>query len=205
MQTYSGIILAAGESRRIPTCKQLLKIHGKAMIEIVVEKAIKSRLDEVIVVLGHEFKTIQGYVKKYVGLAKPLKIVYNPDFKNGLSTSLKAGLKAVSSESGAVIFILADQPLIQVKTINQLMEVHSSMDCLIVVPTYRGRRGNPVLVDRKLFGEIFKLKGDIGARPLIKRYVDRVVYVATDDLGVIADIDTIEDYSALVAGKFGRR
>jgi len=192
--------LAAGESRRMPIPKQLLKIHGKTMIEIVVEKAVESRLDEVIVVLGHKFDIIRKYVEKYSSLSKPIKIVYNPDFRKGLSTSLKAGLRAISRESRAAIFILADQPMIKVETINRLIEIHSSMDCLIVAPVYRGRRGNPVLVDRRLFKEIFELEGDIGARPLMKRYVDEVVYMATNDPGVVMDIDTMEDYLALIAG-----
>ena len=192
--------MAAGESRRMPTCKQLLKIHGKTMIEIVVEKAVESKLDEVIVVLGHKFDVIREYVEKYSNLSKPVKIVYNPDFMKGLSTSLKVGLRATSGESGAVVFILADQPMVKVETINRLIEVHSSMDCLIVAPAYRGRRGNPVLVDRRLFKEIFELEGDIGARPLIKRYVDEVVYMATNDPGVVMDIDTMEDYLALITG-----
>jgi len=185
----------------MPICKQLLKIHGKTMIENVVEKAIKSRLNEIIVVLGYKSEIIREYIEKYSNRSKPVKIVYNPDFRRGLSTSLKAGLKAINRESRAAVFILADQPLIKIETINQLIEVHSSMDCLIVAPIYRGRRGNPVLVDRRLFEEIFKLEGDVGARPLIKRYVNRVVYVATNDPGVIMDIDTMEDYSALIAEK----
>jgi len=191
--------LAAGESRRMPICKQLLEIRGKTMIEIVVEKAIKSRLNEVIVVLGYKSEMIREHVEKYLNQSKPITIVYNPDFRRGLSTSLKAGLKAINRDSRAAVFILADQPLIKIETINQLIEVHSSMNCLIVAPIYRGRRGNPVLVDRRLFEEIFKLEGDVGARPLIKRHIDGVVYMATDDLGVIADIDTMEDYSALIA------
>jgi len=192
--------LAAGESRRMPIPKQLLKIHDKTMIEIVVEKAVESRLDEAIVVLGHKFDIIRKYVEKYSSLSKPIKIVYNPDFRKGLSTSLKAGLRAISRESRAAVFILADQPMVKVETINRLIEVHSSMDCLIVAPVYRGRRGNPVLVDRRLFKEIFELEGDIGARPLMKRYVDEVVYMATNDPGVVMDIDTMEDYLALIAG-----
>ena len=169
------------------------------MIEIVVEKAIKSRLNEVIVVLGYKSEIIREYVEKYLNQSKPIKIAYNPDFRRGLSTSLKTGLKAINRDSKAAVFILADQPLIKIETINQLIEVHSSMDCLIVAPIYHGRRGNPVLVDRRLFEEILKLEGDVGARPLIKRYIDGVVYMATDDLGVLADIDTMEDYSALIA------
>ena len=191
--------MAAGESRRMPICKQLLEIRGKTMIEIVVEKAIKSRLNEVIVVLGYKSEMIREHVEKYLNQSKPIKIVYNPDFRRGLSTSLKAGLKAINRDSRAAVFILADQPLIKIETINQLIEVHSSMNCLIVAPIYRGRRANPVLVDRRLFEEIFKLEGDVGARPLIKRYIDGVVYMATDDLGVVVDIDTMEDYSALIA------
>ena len=104
--------MAAGESRRMPTCKQLLKIRDKTMIEIVVEKAVESRLDEVVVVLGHKFDVIREHVEKYSNLPKPVRIVYNPDFKRGLSTSLKAGLRAISGKSRAAIFILADQPMV---------------------------------------------------------------------------------------------
>ena len=180
-------------------CKQLLKICGKLMIEIVIEKALKSKLNEVIVVLGHESKSIEKHVRKYMKLPKPLKIAYNPDFRSGLSSSLKTGLNLVSRESEAAIFILADQPLVQVKTINDLIDVHSSMGGLIVVPIYRGRRGNPVLVDKRLFKEIYEISGDIGARLLIKRYTDKVIYLATNDEGVIIDIDTMKDYESLVA------
>jgi len=133
------------------------------MIEVVVEKAINSLTDEVVV-LGHEFETIQ-HVKGCAGLGKPLKMVYNQDFRHGLSTSIKAGLRAINQEACAAIFILADQPLVQVETINQLIENHSDTGYSIVVPVYRGLRGNPVLVDRGLFEELFELEGMSGLEP----------------------------------------
>jgi len=190
---YSGIILAAGKSERMGFCKQLLKIRGKTLIEIVLETAKKSKLDEIIVVLGYKAELIEKVLRDYTGIKK----IFNPHFQEGLSSSLKSGLAALDSSSRAAIFILADQPLLKKSTIDALIDAHAKKHSLLVAPVYKGIRGNPVLVDRRLFTEILKLKGDVGARHILQKFKNDVLLVNVNDPGVVLDIDTVLDYKAI--------
>jgi molybdenum cofactor cytidylyltransferase len=183
----SAIVLAAGKSTRIGVCKQLLKLKGKSMIEHTISNVKKSSVDEIIVVLGFMASEISKVVRGN-------KIVVNNDYGNGLSYSLKKGLKAVNKHSEAVIFILADQPLINGDVINLLISHYRKTGAKIIVPLHEGKRGNPVLIDKSLFYEINNLTGDIGARFIIKKNEECVSGVDVNTNTILIDIDTEGDY-----------
>jgi molybdenum cofactor cytidylyltransferase len=179
----SGIILAAGQSKRMGRVKQLLPFRGKPLIFHIVCTALASRLEEVIVVLGHGAEEIGRSVD--FGDAQ---VVMNHDYQAGQSTSLQTGISAISDRSEAALFILGDQPLLNTGVINRLIEEFEQERIGILVPTFHGKRGNPVLVGRSFFPHVESLTGDQGARALFQEYADQV-----------KDIDVGDDYLKLTS------
>jgi molybdenum cofactor cytidylyltransferase len=187
------VVLAAGVSSRLGTPKQLLVYRGQPLLAVVVQSLLASPVDEVIVVLGHmadqAAKALQGL---------PVKVVINSDYAGGLSSSVKAGLAAVSDSVRAVLFVLGDQPLVKPETIRILIRQYEICGG-IVAPRFRDRRGNPVLFDRRLLlSGVEFLEGDAGGRAIIERYPESLHQVDVPDEGVLLDIDTWEDYRRLV-------
>lgn len=189
----AGIILAAGEGSRMGGTKQLLSFRGRSMLECVIDAALSSRLHRVVVVLGHQAETILPLLEKY-----PVTTVVNPEYRKGQSGSLKVGLGALEPETEAALFLLGDQPLITPRLIDQLLAGYQETRCPIVAPAFQGRRGNPVLFGRETFPRIAELTGDCGARPLFEEFADRVLTLPVDDPHIIFDVDTAEDYEALL-------
>jgi molybdenum cofactor cytidylyltransferase len=185
----SAILLAAGESKRMGELKQLMPLGESTIIEQAIDNLLASAVDETIVVLGHKAEEI----KKAIA-AKPVKMVVNPYYQEGMSTSIIAGLKPVSSQAQAVMLALGDQPLVDSQTINRLIAEFHSHDKGIALPAYKGRRGNPVIFAIKYKAELLALKGDIGGREIVQRHPEDVLEVAVDSESVITDIDTREDY-----------
>ncbi|WP_297200371.1 molybdenum cofactor cytidylyltransferase [Thermanaeromonas sp.] len=183
------IVLAAGKSSRFGAPKQLLPVEGLTMVQRVVASAVRSGVGEVVVVLGHRAEEIVPLLKGY-----PVHLSFNPSWQEGMSTSLKAGLLGLSPRVRAALVFLADQPGVTPSVLQLLAKAYSETGKKMVVPYYRGRRGNPVLLDRSLWEEIFSLEGDKGARDLLNRYPEEVLTVEVDCAGVIEDIDTPEDY-----------
>lgn len=184
----SAIILAAGESERMDKCKQLLKICGKNMVEKVVETVKDSQVDETIVVLGHKADQVLEKLPE-----EDLKIVFNPDYQNGMSTSLKAGIRGLGEETEAVLIVLADQPLVEPEVINRMIKEYEDSDDLILAPVYEGERGNPVLLDISLKDEMMGIEGDIGARNILKNREKDFRKVEVETPSVVMDVDTRED------------
>jgi molybdenum cofactor cytidylyltransferase len=187
----SAIILAAGESKRMGKPKQLLPLGKSTLLEQAIDNLLNSSVDETIVVLGHKAEEITEKIAN-----KPVKVVINPDYQQGMSTSIVAGLIMVDPRSQAVMLALGDQPLVTSRTINQLIEAFNKNRKGIAVPTYRGRRGHPIIFDIKYKAELFKLKGDIGGREIIQNHPKDVFMVAVDSESVVSDIDTQGDYKA---------
>ncbi len=184
----AGVILAAGESRRLGRPKQLLHLGGKSMIEHVAEVALASSLQEVIVVLGHKAEEIRPLLE-----GKKLQLVTNLDWPEGLSTSIQAGLAVLPPQFEACLFLLADQPRVTLKLVEGILARYRQTLAPVVGPRYRGRRGNPVLFSRSLFPEMANLEGDEGGRLLLERHADIVEWVDVDSKEYFLDIDTPED------------
>ena len=181
----SAILLAAGESKRMGKLKQLTPFGRSTLLEETVNNLLNSKVSEVIVVLGARADEVTEKIAR-----KPVQTVVNPDYQQGMSTSLIAGLRLIDSKAQAVMFALGDQPLINSQTINRLIEEFFNHDKGIAIPTYQGRRGHPVIFSIRYKDELFRLKGDIGGREIIDRYPDDVLEVAVNCEGIYIDIDT---------------
>jgi molybdenum cofactor cytidylyltransferase len=188
----SAVVLAAGRSTRFGELKQLLKVGRTTLLETVVDGFLNSSVDEVVVVLGFRADDILANSK-----FRTARVVVNPDYEQGLGTSLRTGIDAIDPKANAAIVALGDQPLLAVKTIDSLIGKYSETHGPIVAPFYGRRRGNPVLFDRSLFSELKKLHGDEGAKTMIERLGENIVKVNVDDPGVVFDIDTERDYLRL--------
>ena len=191
----SAVILAAGSSTRFvgDTPKQLTVVDGASMVRRITHAALASKASEVIVVTGYQQSRVAAEVK---GL--DVHTVYNRRFQQGLSTSVKTGLWAVSDRSSAVLFIPCDQPHLDTATLDLLVEAYRRGRGSVLVPAYRGRRGAPVLFDRKFFAELAAIAGDEGGRQVLLRHASEVVEVELQDEAPLHDFDTVEELEALV-------
>lgn len=191
--TVAGVILAAGEGSRMGRVKQLLPFRGKTILESVVDSALASSLHQVIVVLGHQADLLTPLLEK-----RPVNIVVNPSYRKGQSSSLQAGLQALSEEAEAVLFLLGDQPLVSPELIDRILNAFALSPGPIVMPVCAGRRGNPVLFSRETFSRLMSLSEDRGARPLFDEYADRLIRLPVDDPAIHFDVDTEDDYGRLL-------
>ncbi len=189
----SAILLAAGESKRMGELKQLMPLGKSTLLEQAIDNLLNSSVDETIVVVGHRAEEITDKIA-----GSPVKIVLNPDYKQGMSTSIIAGLNIIDPKSQAVMLALGDQPLVESRTINHLIDAFKKHDKGIAVPTHRGKRGHPVIFDIKYKAELLELKGDIGGREIVKNHPDDVLEVPVDSESIISDIDTRDDYQSQV-------
>ena len=193
----AAIILAAGRSTRMGGPNKLLAELGrKPLVRTVTEQALASKASGVIVVTGHQAELIE---KALHGL--DVKFVRNPDFAQGLASSVKAGIAAVPDDVDGAVICLGDMPMISAQLIDRLIEAFApDRGSLIAVPVSDGRRGNPVLWSRRFFGELMTLDGDIGARHLIEKHSEAVAEVPVKGFGAFLDIDTPQALEAARRG-----
>lgn len=189
-----ALVLAAGQSRRMGGRNKLLQeIEGEPLIEKVVDAAAKSACDGVLVVTGHQAARVESVIAR-----TGIKTVHCGDYASGLSASLRTGIAALPQECDAVVVCLGDMPMVTSTHIDRLITAYDPhADRAVCVPTFRGKRGNPVLWDRRFFTELMDLKGDVGARHLIGEHAQLVCEVAIDDDGVLTDVDTPQALSSL--------
>ena len=194
IQTFehcAGIILAAGESTRFGSPKQLLDWKGKSFVRQVAETALQAGLWPVEVVTGFHHADVESALS---GL--PVNIVHSPQYQQGQSTSIRAGINALPPNVGASIFLLADQPQIPVEVIRALIESHSrEMQTILAPLVLEERRANPVLFDQVAFPDLLKLTGDVGGRAIFDKH--RVEYLPWHDDILLFDVDKPEDYQRL--------
>lgn len=188
-----GIILAAGESRRLGKPKQMLELKGRILVDWVLDASLASNLDRVVLVLGCENEAILGLLGDKARHPK-LEVVINPCYEEGQSSSLRAGLLKVCDGFSAVVFLLGDQPLVSPGLIDLLLFRFAASDKAICVPAHGGRRGNPALFSRSLYPLLMEITGDKGARQVIAAHPGEVLDVEIDDPSPFLDIDTQEDF-----------
>jgi len=192
----AALVLAGGQSRRMGEINKLLAdIGGGAMVRHVVDNVLGSTADPVVVVTGHEADRVRAALA-----GCRVTFAENPDFADGLSTTLKAGLAALPADVDGAIVCLADMPKVSPAVIDRLIAAFDPVEGrAIVVPTRRGKRGNPVLFARRFFAAMAAVSGDVGARHIIGEHDESVVEVEVDDESVLTDIDTPAALAALTA------
>jgi len=192
----SAILLAAGESKRMGQMKQLMPFGRSTILGEAINNLLSSAVNEVILVLGYKADEV---IRTSIG--RPVKLVINPYYWQGMSTSIIAGMNHVDTRAQAIMIALGDQPLISSQTINTLIKEFQSHDKGIAVPTYRGKRGHPIIFGIKYKRKLLELKGDIGGRKIIEDHPDDVLEVEVASESVVVDFDTKNDYRGWV-GQF---
>lgn len=190
------VVLAGGSSTRMGERNKLLEpLDGVPMVTTVVRAALASQADDVCVVTGDDRERVEACLSDL-----PVRLVWNPAHGEGLSTSLKAGVSDLPSGVRAVVVCLGDMPLVRPSHIDGLIRARlAHPDDSLFVPTWRGRRGNPVLWTVDLLPEIATLTGDVGCRALMARHPTKVREVEMDESGVLTDVDTAEALQELIA------
>jgi molybdenum cofactor cytidylyltransferase len=175
--------------------KLLEEINGKPLVRIATEHVLASRAKPVTVVTGHQKERVE---RALAGL--PVTFIHNPDFADGLSTSLKTGIAALPAEADGVVVCLGDMPQVSASLVDRLIAAFDpERGALVAIPTIAGKRGNPVLWSRRFFPDLMAVEGDVGARHLIGGYGEAVVEVPVEDAAALTDVDTPEALTAVRA------
>ena len=185
-----GILLSAGLSTRMGEPKQLLPFGNNTMIETIIDNMLESKLDEVIVVIGHESEKVREKIQD-----KPVKVAFNPNYQQGMLTSAQCGVQALPDRTDAFALMLVDQPFITSDLINRVVDAYNDSNKGIALPSYNYRRGHPAIFSRCYATDILTLDAESGGiRSLFKTNADDIHYVIVDTNHVLRDIDYRKDY-----------
>lgn len=177
------------------TPKQLLSIGSgddETLLGRVVENLRRSCVQEIVLVLGYMAAEIRARVR-----LEGVRVVLNEGYREGMGSSLRAGLASVDPRAEAALIVLADQPFIRPATLDRMIEQYGGKRPQIAIPVYQGFRGNPVLLDRSVFAEVLQIHGDIGCRAIFGGHTENILKVPVDDAGILADMDESSDLENL--------
>jgi CTP:molybdopterin cytidylyltransferase MocA len=190
----SVIVLAAGAGSRFGGGKLLAEYRGRPLIEATLLRLREAPADETIVVVGNDAEGLRGLCESY-----GVRLAENPDWAEGMATSVKEGLAACSPDADAAVVMLGDQPLVGAKAVERLVEAYEG-GAAVAVATYGGERRNPALFTRRMWPMLEgELSGDEGARGFMRRHPEMVAEVPCDDVADPTDVDTVEDLRRLEA------
>jgi molybdenum cofactor cytidylyltransferase len=190
----SAVVLAAGLASRMGRPKQLLRIGGETLVRRAARTALAAGVDETIVVIGAAADEVGAELADL-----QVRAVVNPRYAEGQSTSLRAGIQALSPWSEAVVVLLVDQPLLRSEVVAGLISTFRHTGAPLVRPLYAGRRGNPVLFAAALYPELASVQGDAGARDVVRRHEAQAALVPFEDAHAQLDVDTWQEYEAVRA------
>jgi molybdenum cofactor cytidylyltransferase len=191
----SAILLGAGESKRMGRDKLLLPWGKGTVFEHCLEVLLRSETREVVVVVRSRSEEVEDRVSKYPAfMRKKINVVVNLNYSEGMSSSIRKGLRFVDPGSAGVLIALGDQPLLKANTINALIHAFVQGRRKIVIPFYHNKRGNPVLFDRGYLRDLKRVRGDTGGRSIIEKHPNEVVRVRTSSEAVVRDIDIWGEY-----------
>ena len=190
----SLIVLAAGKSSRMHgRNKLLIKVEGRPLIRGVVEAGLKSKADEVIVILGWEAEKIKKALEDL-----PCRFVVNKDYEKGQSSSVKAGLKEVGETTQAILILPGDVAKIDASSINLVIDEYARRKGSIIVAAHKSKPGHPILLDRQLFNEVEQIdEQSFGLKSVVKKHEGTVRFVEAGSSNVLRDIDTPKDLKEL--------
>lgn len=188
-----GVILAAGQARRMGQAKQLLPLGGKPMVWHVAKMACQVGFEKVILITGAYEAAVSQALQDL-----PLQIIYNENWGEGQSTSVKKAVQSISATAEAVMFLLADQPLVDVGVITEIIRVYREGNGSIIIPRVVNQPGNPVLFDLGVWRTaLLALSGEEGARQIIRKNQVAVHYVELLDRQIFLDVDTPSEYQMM--------
>ena len=186
----AAVVLSAGESRRMGRPKALLPIDGSFFLERIVKSLQASKVAKILVVLGHNPGEIEAKIRHL-----PVTVLVNRDYAQGQLSSLIVAIRALEADKvDGMLVQLVDHPFVDPERTNRMIERFYESNKLIVVPTFKGRRGHPVIFSSRLFGELLAAPLDQGAKSVVHAHGADTLEIETDDEGVTLDIDTPEDY-----------
>lgn len=186
-----GVVLAAGTSSRFGTTNKLLAdLDGKPLVRHAARTLLDARLEQVVVVLGHEATAVRDALARF-----DVRFADNPDYESGQSTSVRTGVQVtIETDAAAAIFLPGDMPFVDSATVERLLDAYRDGLGDALAPAYAGQRGNPVLFDRRYFDALSRVEGDVGGRSVLLESDDALLF-NVDDPGVTTDIDTPSDLS----------
>ena len=185
----SAILLAAGQSKRMVGENKLTKkIQGVSLIKYSVKNILASSINEFIIVLGHQKEIIEKLIDKN----NKIKCVFNKNFENGMASSIKTGLDHLSEKTEAFFICLGDMPMINSDIYNELIQSKNNKE--IIVPTYKGQQGHPVLFSKSTKEKIMTIQGDVGAKKILELNKDKILNLEIDNQGIRKDFNTKDDF-----------
>jgi molybdenum cofactor cytidylyltransferase len=190
----SAVVLAAGMSSRMHgRNKLLMPWAGKTVIAYAVENLMQARVQQVVVVLGFAADKIQAEIRE-----SEVCFVMNQDYAQGMSTSIVAGVQAVSENAQAILISLGDMPLVNASDLNRLISAfEDAHGATIALPVFKGRPGNPVIFNVCHKDEMLKLRGDVGCKSILSCHPQQVLEVEMENAHILCDVDTVEAYEVL--------
>jgi molybdenum cofactor cytidylyltransferase len=200
-KTLAGLVLAAGESRRMGRPKQLLPFGECTILERVIDTLLSAGVGKVVVVLGHEADRVRAVLGE-----RPVKAVVNASYRQGMLSSVKCGVHAIDAAYDAVLLALGDQPHIECAVVSEVIRAYRTGDAGIVIPRHGAKKGHPIIINLQRYREaIVNLPEDVGLNALMQEHADdvRLIDVATED--IIRDIDVPDDYTRELARFTERR
>ncbi|MDA9717536.1 NTP transferase domain-containing protein [Candidatus Pelagibacter sp.] len=187
----TGILLAAGQSKRLKNENKLLKkFKNKPLIHHVLKSVQKSKIKKIIIVLGHQFKE----TKKIIKNNKKFIFVYNKKYKQGISSSIKKGLKKINKQDKGFIILQSDMPFVKTSDINKIYNSIIRKKYLVHALKYKNRIGNPIGFDISILKKFKKIEGNIGAKYMVKRLQKSTNYIKVSTEKVFKDFDKASDF-----------
>ena len=188
-----GILLAAGQSKRLKNDNKLLKkFKNKELILHSFKSIQKSKINQIIIVLGYQSNEIKKLIKKN----KKVKFVFNKKFKYGISSSIKAGLKKVNKKDRGFIILQSDMPFVKTSDINKIYKSIKRKNYLVHALKYKNRIGNPIGFDISILKKFKKIKGNVGAKFMVKRLNHSTNFIKVSSEKVFKDFDKALDFRA---------
>ena len=185
----SAILLAAGKSERMNGENKLLKeINGIPLISHSIRNILDSSIDELIIVLGYQNEITEKIIDKN----EKIKFVFNKDFNSGMASSIKTGIKNLSKKTQAFFVCLADMPMVNKDIYNELIKHVNYKE--IIIPTYKKQQGNPILFSIAMKDEIMNIKGDLGAKEILKKNKEKIFNLAIHDQGILKNYNTLDSF-----------
>ncbi len=189
-----GLVLAAGESKRMGTPKMLLSYGESTIIETVIDRIGQSSLQHIMVVVGAGKDAVLNKMK-----GRELSTCVNPEYHEGMYSSVMCGFKAIPKEAGAIIVFLGDQPMVRPELIDRIIDAWQESGKGIIIPVHQKKRGHPVLIDARYRDEVLHLDPENGLRSLMSRHAEDIFELDTNFPSILRDIDTASDYQRELA------